>query len=125
MRNHIAEKKILLAWGALLIEWRVVVVTGCIWLIVSPVAIGAVHPAEAGATVKHVHADGIALAEHPFQFFGFALAAHLVMLLAPVIEPAGPVFARHLRTVGSDGAEGGEAVPRFASAEVDHRGQVR
>ena len=123
--NHIAEKKILLARRALFIERRVVVVAGGVGLVVRAIAVGAVHPAEAGAAMKHVHADGIALAQHPLQFLGFAFAAHFVMLLAPVIEPAGPVFARHVRTVGTQRVERGKAVLCLARAEVDHRRQFR
>ena len=75
--------------------------------------------------MKHVDADGVALAKHPVEFRGLLRAVGLVVLFAPVIEPAGPVFAAHVRAVGAKRVEGGETVLRFAGAEVDDGRQFR
>ncbi len=73
--------------------------------------------------MKHVHADRIALAEHPFQFGGLFRTVGLVVLLAPVIEPARPVFAAHVRTVGPERIEDAKALFGVAGSKIDDRRQ--
>src|ERR1035437_81268 len=96
--DGIAESIKLLPRHALLVEWRVVVVAGGIWLEVRAITVGAIHPAETGASMKHVHTYGVILAEHPFEFLRLTCPIGLMMLLAPMIEPTCPVFAADARS---------------------------
>src|ERR1035437_9540467 len=97
--DGVAECVELLPRRALFIQGRVIVIAGRIGLVVLSIAVGSVHPAEAGSSVKHVHTDRVALAKHPLEFRRLSCPVGLMMLLAPVIEPACPILAAHARPI--------------------------
>lgn len=110
---------------AAFVEGRVVVVAGGVRLVVAAVAVGAVHEAEAGAAMKHVHADGVALAEHPLVFGRIGGCVGDVVVFAPVIEPAGPVFTGHEGAIRTESLEFYKFLLRIAGTEVDDGGKFR
>ena len=122
--DDVAEEVELGRGAARLVEGGVVVVAGDVGLVVFAVGVGAVHPAEAGAAVKHVDADGVALRKNPGELVGLLLGVGGVVVFAPVIEPSGPVFAVHERAIGAEFVELCELFLRLAGAEVDDGGQL-
>src|ERR1700739_148195 len=100
--DRVAEGHVLGRGLAALVEWRVVVVAGGVRLVVRAVAVGAVHPAEAGTRVEHIDSDGVALSNHPLVFGGVSRGVGGVVLFSPVIDPAGPVLARHEGAVSTE-----------------------
>ena len=121
--DGIAECRVLRGDFAALVERRVVVVAGGVGFVVSAIAVGAVHETEAGAPVKHVHAYGVALAQHPFILRGVAGSVGGVVVLTPMIEPAGPVLAGHEWAFGTKLLKRGEVPLGIAGAEVDDGGK--
>src|SRR6185503_4967754 len=101
MRDGVAEGCELGRRLATLVERGVVVVACRVRLVVAAVAVGAVHESEAGSTMEHIHADGVALSQHPLVFRGVRGNRRGVVMFAPVIEPSGPVFASHERALGT------------------------
>ena len=111
-------------WLAALVERRVVVVASGVRFVVGSVAVGAVHKSEAGAAMEHVHADGVALLQHPLVFRGVGGNGGGVVVLAPMIEPAGPVLASHERALRAEFLQRFESLLCIAGAEVDDGGQI-
>ena len=125
--DDVTEGEVFRRGAATLVERGVIIVAGDIRLVVLAVAVGAIHPTEAGAAVKHVQADGIALAQHPVQIGGLVGRVGLAVFAAPVIEPAVPVLAVKERAVGADFFQNGETSlcrPGIGAAKVDSDGQV-
>src|ERR1035437_3154140 len=118
--DGVAEGVELLPRCALFIQGRVIVIAGRIGLVVVSITVGAVHPAEAGASVKHVHTDRVALAKHPLEFRRLACPVGLMMLLAPVMDPACPILAAHARPIWSQRCQFRKAPLCIPGAEVDH-----
>src|ERR1700733_6322512 len=106
------------------VDGRVVVVAGHVRLIVVAIRIGAAEPAETGAAEEHVHADGVALLEHPADLRDLLRRVGVLVLRAPVIEPAGPVFCAEIWPLGTQLAVEGKGMLGFSGAEVDRGGQI-
>ena len=87
--------------------------------------IGTIHEAETGAADEHVEIGRMALAQDPLEFFGLLLGIGAGVRLAPVIEPAGPVFANHARLVGAELDQFVECALCFARRKIHHRQGVR
>ena len=97
--DHLAEGAELLRQRAVLRDRGVVVVAGGGGLEGTEM-IGAGAQAEVRAAVGHVEVDAHAVLEHVRQLPGGIASAALVVLLAPVIEPAVPELHAHLRLGG-------------------------
>ena len=119
--HRLPEQPVLLGDAAVLGEQRVVVV-GCHVGGQAVVVVCAVHQAEAGAAVEHVHVHMAQL-----EGLGEVLRADLrrgggVSAVAPVVEPAAPEFHAHLRLNATLRHEGelllraGAEVPRLEHA---------
>ncbi len=65
------------------------------------------------------------LAQDPLQLFGLLFCIGAGVRLAPVVEPAGPVFADHARLVGAELDQFVERAFGLAGGEVHHRQGVR
>ena len=83
--------------------------------------VGAIHEAEAGAADEHVQVHRMALAQHPFQFLGLLLGVGASVRLAPMVEPASPVFTDHSRPARLEFFQLFECALGFAGCEVHHR----
>ena len=75
--------------------------------------------------MKHVEIDRIPLLQHPGQFARHFLWIGNVMRCTPMIEPAHPVFAGHVRAGRLPRMQLGEFLARVTDAEVDHLEQAR
>ena len=77
--------------------------------------------------MKHIQADGIALAQHPVQVGGLVGCVGLGVLAAPVIEPAVPILSVDERAAGPRLFQNGETSlcrAGIRAAKVDTHRQV-
>ena len=106
LRDDLAEQPVLGRDVAALVQKRVVVIAVDRGLIVAHGgAVRAVHEAEVRAAVERVRRGGRAQRQELIELLrGFGGHAG-VMLLAPVVEPAVPVFGAHQGAVGLEAAQ--------------------
>ena len=108
-------------WGgpAGFVEGSAVVVAGDLGEILVIDEVGPGHEAEAGASVKHVEVDSVAVAEDVVEVVELGLEGAGLVGVAPVVEPAGPVLGDEEGFVGLEGGELGISFLELPTAEVD------
>ena len=83
------------------------------------VPIGAAHKSEAGAAMKHVEVDRVALAQDPVNFLRLLVRIGSVMVLAPVVKPSVPILAIEDGATGTKLLQFGDIGLGVAGAEID------
>src|SRR5579875_1676157 len=97
--DSLAEQEKFVSRLTTFIERSVVIVAGRVRVVISSVVrVRPVHPAKAGPTFKHVNGDRVAALKHPAKLVRLFVAVRLVVGLAPLVEPPGPVLSCHPRS---------------------------